>query len=225
MAGSMTDSLILLYLCDAIESMFTELRGPVGRIDLYLLLDRRVILLSVISTFYHSMQVPRHDRVKETLPSAYRSIPGVTAILEPRILQARGTSNTHDKVFNDIRVSGSAESGIAPTDYDVVISSFGLTNAVSWGTHRTLDPDPIQDAQSRIHKWAQHNIRRKMVAIPTNAPGGYSPLVFSSGGYAEPATLRALDTLKQKCSPGQYSFAMTRIAFILVRHLAKCHIA
>jgi hypothetical protein len=180
------------------------------------------------------MWVPRHDRIKDMLADGLRSVLGLTVEVEPRVndglfpagLSAASSAPTTRprKVRNDIRTTGSAVSGLPPTDYDLVIPSLDTVHSShAWTKPPTMD-EPAADTQHRLQEWGASHAKRKvnnLNLLPNTTLAGFLPLVLSSGGWAEPGTQRLLHQLSRLMSPGAYSFMMNRISLALVQHSSQ----
>lgn len=161
-----------------------------------------------------SYTVSRHEAIKHSIASGLRTIKGLDVLAEPFMANLRRR--------NDLRVS-SIDGPVAKEEYDVkVITLYAPTHSRSFAAASipaSDPPTPLQDAFARVQQVLAYQGKRKTNRLPvTNDPAPMVPLVFSSGGILESATLTKLKQFKSwGLSHPIYSWLLTSLSVSLVK--------
>jgi len=167
------------------------------------------------------VQVSRHDQVKLTLAPALNTISSFTVEVEPTVpftdLVENAQRNSIER-RNEIRIKGSAMSGLSDTDFDVTVTSLCGVAARRVFSERPRDEDPQKDAMKRINEWVPSRRQEKINCLSLN-PGSTTtllPLVFTSGGCTD-TTASTLLEWKRLIAPGTYGYMQSRLSIGLAR--------
>ncbi len=172
---------------------------------------------------YRCLHVSRHDQVKLGLAAALKAVPDITVEVEPRVPLSDlipGSSNPQRR--NDIRLTGSAASGMTSADFDITITSLCGNVAVARLTSPRHE-DPLenvhQNVQKRIDDWLdpRRAVKFQSLRLSTASSTNLIPLVFSSGGCTDSATATTLQDWKRLIAPSSYGYMQSRISVGLAR--------
>ena len=181
-------------------------------------------LCGAVTSFLHFDVCPgrrqwltrRHELIKYAVARALSTIPGAVVRVEPYI---SGTVRR-----DDIRFTGSAESGSASFDLDIKVTSLGTVafrNLLS-----TSDPDDSMDAatghiQRLLHQSAEGK-RANHPPLADNAPP-FHPFILSSGGCIEDSAEHLMQRWKAELTEVTFDFMCKRISIGLVRARAQVY--
>ncbi|WWC65098.1 uncharacterized protein I303_107712 [Kwoniella dejecticola CBS 10117] len=165
----------------------------------------------------------RHNGVQDAIAAAFRALPNAQVQISPRMY---GSFNR----FHDIRLIGSARTGIANVDLDVTVVSLGSTSA-RYSYEHLVDPLPDTAAPADIarhfadlHLDSMAQAKRDNIPLATaNATAAlpFRPIVFSVGGLMERGTEAAFKEWKKAMKPWVYSKMMCDIAVSLLKSRAS----
>jgi hypothetical protein len=155
----------------------------------------------------------RHEQVKRAIASALGRIQGVRVTVEPSI----GTTTRR----NDIRVTGSNDSGLSNHEYDVTIVSLATRDSVATRLPPSLQPTtPAEQSHALITKFLNTIAAKKVLRLPgNNVP--FSPLVFTVGGMMEATTTKCLKTWQESMSASAFKALCNQLSLVLLRARAK----
>jgi hypothetical protein len=159
--------------------------------------------------------VARHEQAKRTIGTALATLEGVQVHLEPLIT---GTQRR-----NDIRITGSASSGLSSEDIDITIVS--LASQDSQTATLPLATTEDDSAAERTTKLVQKHLNavareKRRRHPPSDRP--FRPFVLSLGGTMETDARDALKLWKSIMTGGVYSLLVRRLSLGLLRARAHC---
>jgi hypothetical protein len=158
-----------------------------------------------------SWVLARHEQVKRAVGDALEGIPGARIELEPAI----GMTQRR----NDIRITGSRESGISSHEYDVSVVSLASRDAQA----TTLPPPTDNTSLSSLafataNKYLASVAAEKLNRLPPAAsPVPFTPIILSLGGLMESETAKAFNSWKTSLPSGTFRHLLRRLSLILLR--------
>ncbi|KAI5448750.1 hypothetical protein NCC49_000977, partial [Naganishia albida] len=155
----------------------------------------------------------RHEQVKRAIASSLNRIQGVRVEAEPSI----GATNRR----NDIRVTGSNDSGLSNHEYDVTIVSLFTRDSNETRLLPSLQPtSPAEKSHALITKFLNAVALKKVNRLPANNVP-FSPLVFTVGGMMEAATTKCLKTWQDAMSASAFKSLCNQLSLVLLRARTK----
>ena len=155
----------------------------------------------------------RHEQVKRAIASCLNRIQGVRVEVEPSI----GATNRR----NDIRVTGSNDSGLANHEYDVTIVSLFTRDSNETRLLPSLQPtSPAEKSHALITKFLNAVAAKKVNRLPANSVP-FSPLVFTVGGMMEAATTKCLKTWQDAMPASAFKSLCNQLSLVLLRARTK----
>jgi hypothetical protein len=159
--------------------------------------------------------VARHEQSKRTIGTALATLEGVQVRLE------RFVTGTRSR--DDIRIIGSAASGLSSEDIDIAIISLASQDSQTATLHlvTTEDDSAAQRAAKLVEKPLNAVAREKRRGHPpSDRP--FRPFVLSLGGMMETDARDALKLWKSIMTGGVYSLLIRRLSLGLLRARAPC---
>jgi hypothetical protein len=159
--------------------------------------------------------VARNEQAKRAIGTALSTVQGVQVHLEPLIT---GTQRR-----NDVRITGSAASGLSSEDIDITIVS--LASQDSQTATQPLADTEDDSAAGRTTKLVQKHLNavareKRRRHPPSDRP--FRPFVLSLGGTMETDARDALKLWKSIMTGGVYSLLVRRLSLGLLRARARC---
>ncbi|KAI5448736.1 hypothetical protein NCC49_001503, partial [Naganishia albida] len=147
------------------------------------------------------------------IASSLNRIQGVRVEVEPSI----GATNRR----NDIRVTGSNDSGLPNHEYDVTIVSLFTRDSSETRLLPSLQPtSPSEKSHALITKFLNTVAAKKVNRLPANNVP-FSPLVFTVGGMMEAATTKCLKTWQDAMSASAFKSLCNQLSLVLLRARTK----
>jgi hypothetical protein len=156
----------------------------------------------------------RHEQAKRTIGTALATLEGVQVHLEPLI--------TRTQRRNDIRITGSASSGLGREDIDIAIVS--LASQDSQTATLPLVTTEDDSAAVRTAKLVDKHLNavareKRRRHPPSDRP--FRPFILSLGGMTETDAKDALKVWKLIMTGGVYSLLVRQLSLGLMRARAR----
>lgn len=158
-------------------------------------------------------RVARHEQVKRVLTEALGRLPGVQATMEPFI------GRTYRR--NDIKVTGSRESGISSCEYDITVISLATQQARSTSLPLLEGVSPLEHTAAVVDKHLDSVAERKRRRLPEGVTVPFYPIVFSLGGRMDAGTDKEMRQWKAAMPDGLFSHLVSSLSLILLRARAR----
>jgi hypothetical protein len=159
--------------------------------------------------------VARHEQAKRAIGTALATVDGLQVHLEPLIT---GTQRR-----NDIRITGSAASGLSSEEMDTTIVSLAFQDSQT-ATLQLTTPDDDSAAQRTSKLVAKHlnavATEKRRWHPPSDRP--FRPFVLFLGGMMKTEAKHALKIWKSIMTGGVYSLLVRRLSLGLLRARARC---
>jgi hypothetical protein len=151
----------------------------------------------------------RHEQVKRAIGGALRVIEGMQVDLEPLI----GTTSRR----NDIRITGSRQSGLSNQEYDVTVVSLATQDARNTYLPPTAEPPARLDrSYALINRHLNSLAHQKRHSLPqSHIP--FTPLVFTLGGLMDLDTVKATRSWKLTLPSGTFNRLFISLSLVLLR--------
>ena len=166
---------------------------------------------------FNRWNIARHEQVKRAIGTALSKIEGARVQVEPEILNTRRR--------NDIRITGSEQSGIAWHQYDVTVVFLQTRDFMETRYPHNLSPtNPAERCHGLIGMYLGKTAQNKVSRLPAAAANsniGFSPLVFTVGGMMEEGTVKTLKLWQESVPPSAFSTLWQQLSLILLRARAK----
>ena len=166
---------------------------------------------------FNRWNIARHEQVKRAIGTALSKIEGARVQVEPEILNTRRR--------NDIRITGSEQSGIAWHQYDVTVVFLQTRDFMETRYPHNLSPtNPAERCHGLIGMFLNKTAKNKVSRLPAAAATsniGFSPLVFTVGGMMEEGTVKTLKLWQESVPPSAFSTLWQQLSLILLRARAK----
>jgi hypothetical protein len=158
--------------------------------------------------------VARHEQAKRAIGTALATLEGVQVRLEPLVI---GTQRR-----DDIRITGSASSGLSSEDIDITIISLASQDSQTamLPLATTVDDSAAQRAAKLVDKHLNAVAREKRRRHPpSDRP--FRPFILSLGGMTETDAKDALKVWKLIMTGGVYSLLVRQLSLGLMRARAR----
>ncbi|BEI97702.1 hypothetical protein CcaverHIS631_0300010, partial [Cutaneotrichosporon cavernicola] len=152
--------------------------------------------------------VARHEQVKRAIATSLSAIPDTQVHLEPFI------ANTQRR--NDIRITGSRESGMASYEYDITVVSLATQQARATVVPHGTTGTPAEQAMATVQRFLATIAREKSQHLPAGATVPFTPLVFTVGGMMEKTTAETARSWKSLLPAGMFCTLLVKLSLILV---------
>jgi hypothetical protein len=159
--------------------------------------------------------VARHEQAKRAIGTALATLEGVQVHLEPLIA---GTQRR-----NDIRITGSASSGLSSEDIDITIVSLASANSqTAMLPFVTTEDDSVAERTAKLIQKPLNSVAREKRRRHPSSDRPFRPFVLSLGGTMETKARDALKLWKSIMTGGVYSLLVRRLSLGLLRARARC---
>jgi hypothetical protein len=157
----------------------------------------------------------RHEQAKRAIGTALATLKGVQVRLEPLVI---GTQRR-----DDIRISGSAPSGLGREDIDITIVSLASQNSQTATLPlATTEDDSMAERTAKLVDKHLNAVAREKRRRHPPSDRPFRPFVLSLGGIMETEARDALKLWKSIMTGGVYSLLVRRLSLGLLRARARC---
>ena len=162
----------------------------------------------------------RHDDVKNALGAALRTVSSLTIQVEPEVPFDDLVDPSAPR-HTDLRVTGSAATGVASDDFDVKVTAL----AAAYNAQHFSDlpialnpPSYLSHTNTCVNKilTTHKGLKHRLLPLVDDASIHLTPLIFTAGGLVEMDTLEVLKSWKKIVAPGIYGFMLNRISVSLL---------
>jgi hypothetical protein len=157
----------------------------------------------------------RHEQAESAIGTALATLKGVQVRLEPLVI---GTQRR-----DDIRISGSAPSGLGREDIDITIVSLASQNSQTATLPlATTEDDSMAERTAKLVDKHLNAVAREKRRRHPPSDRPFRPFVLSLGGIMETDPRDALKLWKSIMTGGVYSLLVRRLSLGLLRARARC---